>query len=1519
MQLWFTQAAQQTHTHTGSEIDFFLVSNELLVDGYTIDVLVEACFTPHLPVLLRLGKGKGQTRERRICQPRLMPTQRLIGPVMPSEAVDWDGWAGRQGLMDDRHFDEDRIEEALTTWYAGAEVELIDTIGISGDEKQYYRGIGQRPEYVQESKRGRYRNADDKVGILGQRLAWCAAGLNRLYQALRAEPLTRRRINGVELVRKMGHRAVAIRRDLAQRHYAEEDAKDWQTALAALGTMINVNLHRHGAAPILGRGALEREAVEDHGIHDLLARVSDATESLAKRRRKASMKAERFWARTAAEKVAHAVTKPSSFANAKSASADKGHVGECSNQRAADRGIVEWGNIWQHNGVDCEEHVSELIDKAYDGDGGSDAMEEIMMTPITAEKILRGSMKFKGSTAVGCDFLRIRLLMYLSAEAREALAALLNVLERHLRWPRSVREVTEVALQKKSGGARLVGIAAGLYRLWTKIRFLDIRERVEQRISRHYLPAAPGRGASKAIFDLAFTAEAAHAQGREAAATTFDLKSYYEQIGLEEVVKGCRRFGLPRAVTALACNLYTAPRRIRVGRAYSTPALPRRSILAGCTFALIIIRVISIIPIDLFLRQAKQRFQGWVAALSMFLYVDDGVVMTCGDLDAVRFLHVWITKAVLSWVAKVLGKEVAKGKTACVASSREVKRTLEREFADMDINVLMKGELLGTDFTAGGQAVARPVQMKRRRKANARRGRLGWWRNRGGKTSRITAGGTSPSQAYGSDTNGIPDALMYDMRRLHVTSARVKCKGASLTGRLAVGGDGYQEHDPEILFHNPPLGKILEKIWDEPWTRSDMVRSWYSAREEVGQAAKGKRWAVVRGPVGGAYAHCLRVGVVWQAPFRITALDEEIDLLSVPPRQVMMILKRHARRHLDTQMLRHLCRDHNWNEEEVLARYRHGVDWDLIRDMLKSQRMSAKEKSALLVSVCHGHWTGERLWQKGLRDQRPCDLCNHPIADELHAVHECEAMAFSVYTRFEGDSRCIRNLGRDLAPLLLLGIPPVNYALVPVDLNFAEGALSMTVDGLSYGDGSGVRQQSLKYRFATWAIVRGYVAYNGEWRTQETMRGIVSGWTSTAHRGELKALVEHLRHAGLGAVYVGDCKAVLDGVRDGISRSLTAAANPNADLWREAKKLVEEHGAPPLVRKTKAHRSKNSAVADQEDGVEHWLGNDAADRSAKALAHQLADADKRPDEDERLKSIYRNVIERVAYGTAWRFQHRSKLQVRQSLRADMEEERGQLDENEQHRLRKRGDGTTECQVCRRMAAGERGLRRLRTSRCQGDIAATFHYSHDVRHNDGVWWCRRCGAFSSRWPRRLLTQCSGAPRSEAQRNVLNRLRSGRAPTTAGYLAGVRDLEAASDAGAVATIRDERVSQAKFTTAGRYLRLKGGPLHPGTALVEDQSRRPPDDAPRPAEPQARGTHQVHQSLSRPTAPPVGTSLCHPSRAEGWAARIRGVPMRSRGACTACSRATLTRCRQCGRPLCIVCAKGALHCNSYIGPPG
>ena len=61
-----------------------------------------------------------------------------------------------------------------------------------------------------------------------------------------------------------------------------------------------------------------------------------------------------------------------------------------------------------------------------------------------------------------------------------------------------------MALGKKAGGCRLIGLATALYRIWAKIRYLDCRAVLEERLKRPFFAAAPGAGAARAAFEAAF-------------------------------------------------------------------------------------------------------------------------------------------------------------------------------------------------------------------------------------------------------------------------------------------------------------------------------------------------------------------------------------------------------------------------------------------------------------------------------------------------------------------------------------------------------------------------------------------------------------------------------------------------------------------------------------------------------------------------------------------------------------------------------------------------------------------------------------------------------------------------------------------------------------------------------------------------------------------------------------------------------------------------------------------------------
>ena len=167
--------------------------------------------------------------------------------------------------------------------------------------------------------------------------------------------------------------------------------------------------------------------------------------------------------------------------------------------------------------------------------------------------------------------------------------------------------------------------------------------------------------------------------------------------------------------------------------------------------------------------------------------------------------------------------------------------------------------------------------------------------------------------------------------------------------------------------------------------------------------------------------------------------------------------------------------------------------------------------------------------------------------------------------------------------------------------------------GVSFGDGSGDRQECAVGRVSTWAVVRLDVL-GDEVVAQSIMTGVVSGWFPTVPRAELEALLWHLRTSLAPATYVGDCKYVIDGAKEGVPERLVSSRSFNADLWRKVAEQLEHHGqADHKVQKTKTHRSKQAATDSMDDPVLCWVGNDTADREAKRRAQQEREEKRRSE------------------------------------------------------------------------------------------------------------------------------------------------------------------------------------------------------------------------------------------------------------------------------------------------------------------
>ncbi len=68
------------------------------------------------------------------------------------------------------------IENATDVWFAGAEVELIDAMGICDEEANQYRGIGRPTRVAEDASAARFRDVPDEAGLLGHRLSWASKG-----------------------------------------------------------------------------------------------------------------------------------------------------------------------------------------------------------------------------------------------------------------------------------------------------------------------------------------------------------------------------------------------------------------------------------------------------------------------------------------------------------------------------------------------------------------------------------------------------------------------------------------------------------------------------------------------------------------------------------------------------------------------------------------------------------------------------------------------------------------------------------------------------------------------------------------------------------------------------------------------------------------------------------------------------------------------------------------------------------------------------------------------------------------------------------------------------------------------------------------------------------------------------------------------------------------------------------------------------------------------------------------------
>ncbi len=1334
---------------------------------------------------------------RRLAQPKVHAVERPQNSASGGLRIDWTNWlqtpndGGDGDYTDMRDHDFDNL---VCEWYSAAECELNSLFGHSErDTEVEYMGMGQEAREVECPIGSRRRGTADDGGLLGHRLSWTARGIHLVIRWV-YDQTDSGQTNGNHqpmrrLVRAYGHRAVAL---LREKHLQEPSISDHPACvtlkkyLRLLGSLVR---SQHRLPPLLDHGQENRLEDACEAFKQGEQELADTIGKLMEERRARRLKAVRMWAATASSKASHAATKIKETATAHSASADKHHLGETTAQRAADKGIIEWSTHWdateQDHGDAILQRVERLIARgpspqAITADGVYDS---IPLPPIDDERIYKVSRRFRGDTGLGMDFMRPRHISFLSQAARAALARLLLAIERRRRWPYLLRSFAAFARAKKLGGSRLIGLANALYRLWARIRHEDTAEPLESRLARPYFAAAPGVGAERAVLTTSLFCEAARADGDTAATSTLDISKFYEQIEFDEMADGALAMGVPAEIILLTVHAYSGPRRIRVDNAWSSAVHPRRSIVAGCTWATVLIRAIAVGPTEKFLAEVNKCCTQWEVAVQFSQYIDDLIISTAGRADAVRIVHVIVTRMLINWMTGTMRKRLAGDKLVCIAPTRPLRQALRKDLGPSGFQVVGEGELLGIDFSAGGDLRRRKIQRKRVEKVKKRLHKIAWLARQRGRAKEVARAGAGPQLTYGAKIVGLPPKANYIRRKTQAAATRIRAAGSSLTAKLALGGDNWAEFDPMILEAAPPFTSLICALWDQPRLRCQFTSAWHKAKENMIGCSRKQRWSYIRGPVSAALAHLLDVEADWPSPFTVHLLGYDVCLVSTPPKQVIQILREHVRLQLDARLITRIAAATGADIELVTSRYKYGIDWEIIREALRNnqQRIERSEVRALEVVTTLAFWSEERRWHAGLLGEASCRACHAATGDNKHRLHTCDgAVQHCNWQVVQGRIRRQTQLHDDeeLIPLTWHGLPPRVTCWRPVEgRSRQETTIAWTV-GTYFGDGSGTRQQKRDQRRATAALWKPSDTEDGDDGGGYTRRA-VTGWFPTSTRGELTAAIDFLDRAPAHSTFVGDCKYVIDGLQRGVPWRYRSSSFIDADLWRAARRAWDEkRGAFEFV-KTKAHRSRQAAESEGAASLAHWEGNNKADELARGLCRTLQ-AEVNTDE-ETVRERFSDTLNQMAVAAGWALRHWPEAAGRHRQRSTKRTGTTSPYTNSvgQHTMRLRHGGGLECTDCRLRASTPSSVRSLRSKPCLGPVMQQCHKSHQMRWSAGVAWCGLCGRFTTRIPLSLRAECPRRPMSGAGKNILGRLRRGLPPTTAAYYGKVRD-EAERDA-------------------------------------------------------------------------------------------------------------------------------------------
>ena len=813
-----------------SNIDFFLISRELVPRVVGCEVVLDASFRPHRPLAVRLRRGGALPLERVLAAPRAFPMERPVGPVQDLQ-LQW----SRVDDVDDKQ----DLDMAVAGWFSQAETFVANCCMLENARPFCGRGRTARFKWVRPQVKKMLGRA--RVSSAARAWYWLADRLGELAVLVDRPPIG-----------CWAHRCGIMNKVCA-----------WMPPTGQLDLRMLWLERLRGA-----QGASGELLRQWQGLATALAEAEAA--SWTSRRRK-ELRAWVAQACAGAGKGAHRVTKQP--------------VGWRPDPREGDgppldrQGRVEalarqWrSDVWAPK-------ADALTELDFDG-----LQYQELPRPSVVE-VRAAAQTFPATTGLGVDMWHPRLFAWLPDDGLQGWIDLMMIAERKGWLPAAMETLTVVFIPKGSGGVRPIGLFTASQRLWGKVR-RQIAAQWEREHQRAFFWGGAGKSVEQCVWEQCLDGEYALATGRKAASVLIDLTKAYEMLSHRMCLGRFIDAAVPMRYARWCLLCYGGPRVLRLDGVFSDVFQVGASIVAGCAGATTLLRAVLLQTCDL----ASQAGLEMATRFSLKVVVDDitvqGLSASQEAPDAYEDFEAEMGKIVgmvAGGLEGQIGATVSDDKTVVIGTSEAV---VERVVGCTGHRWRGVAEVRNLGVDTSYTRPAATTQQSRQLAAASRVGRFAFLRRHGGKVAGVARGGPRAAMVFGAAVQGATDAMVRRIRSTTGACAFGALGGASLTLKFMLSEARCL--DPVFDLTLQPLRAWAVGIWEGAVDQRRRMAVAFQAAVDF-MTAGGCLDRRAPGPTTALLTSLSRIG--WRAEnFKVWVTDrgQVLCLDKVCPRSMMIL------------------------------------------------------------------------------------------------------------------------------------------------------------------------------------------------------------------------------------------------------------------------------------------------------------------------------------------------------------------------------------------------------------------------------------------------------------------------------------------------------------------------------------------------------------------------------------------------------------------------------------------------------